>query len=140
MKEWKAAFAMGNAASDGWSTRARHWVGLGRFVVSGSILGIFLLPSEFDVSQDLLDRFLFFIFYFFLSPSYVYEFQDVVNFRDCALFDFAKRGRSCLHGKEIIKEGWKWRIMIGTCLILIVNFCNLMLKFRNFKIIIVLHI
>lgn len=93
MKEWKAAFAMGNAASDGWSTRARHWVGLGRFVVSGSILGIFLLPSEFDVSQDLLDRFLFFIFYFFLSPSYVYEFQDVVNFRDCALFDFAKRGR-----------------------------------------------
>lgn len=27
-----------------------------------------------------------------------------------------------------------------TCLILIVNFCNLMLKFRNFKIIIVLHI
>lgn len=79
-------------------------IGLGRFVVSGSILGIFLLPSEFDVRQDLLDRFLFFIFFSLLR---VPEFQDVVNFRDCALFSrfrFAKRGRSCLHRKEIIKE------------------------------------
>lgn len=87
-------------------------IGLGRFVVSGSILGIFLLPSEFDVSQDLLDRFLFFIFFSLLRVRP--EFQDVVNFRDCALFsrfDFAKRGRSCLHRKEIIKEGCNWHIM-----------------------------
>lgn len=82
MKEWKAAFAMGNVATDGWSTRARHWVGsLCRFWIDSWHIFV-------TVRIRCSPRFIgpFFIFSLLRVP----EFQDVVNFRDFARFRFAE--------------------------------------------------
>lgn len=86
MKEWKAAFAMGNAATDGWSTRARHWVGsLCRFRIDSWHIFV-------TVRIRCSPRFIgpFFSYFLFFSLLRVPEFQDVVNFRDFARFRFAE--------------------------------------------------